>query len=465
LGDGVRKGRLVASLLNPAFALCAVALLFGCGEEQDPGPGAGGSAGAGFGGASVSGGASGTAPSGGLGAGGSLSAGGSGAAQGQGGSGAGTSAGSTAPSTGGTNPAGGNQNGGSGGSDPGSGGANEGGAPDVGGSAGSSPADCPEATTLAEAGDCSGRLIGVALSTAHLAESDYATNALEFNYVTAENEMKWDSIQPSRGNFTFAAGDQIADFAQQNGMKLKGHTLVWYNQLPSWVSSITDADELRSVMTDHIQTVMQHYQGDVIAWDVVNEAWDPEDPTMLRDSVFTRVLGPSYIDEAFNAARAADPDAKLYYNDYGTDGLSTKANSVYEMVRDMKARGIPIDGVGLQMHWRSVGSTLTAEEVTQNIQRLGELGLEVVISEMDVQLCRGGTLEDQRVRYHDIVAACVSQPNCTAVTFWGITDKYSWLNDLDLGCTDGETPSPLLFDDNYQKKLAYSGVMDALLGR
>jgi endo-1,4-beta-xylanase len=117
------------------------------------------------------------------------------------------------------------------------------------------------------------------------------------------------------------------------------------------------------------------------------------------------------------------------------------------------------------MHWRSVGSTLTAGEVIQNIQRLGALGLEVVISEMDVQLCRGGTLDDQKARYHDIVAACVSQPNCTAVTFWGITDKHSWLNALDLGCTAGETPRGLLWDDNYSKKPAYTGVLDALSGR
>jgi endo-1,4-beta-xylanase len=180
--------------------------------------------------------------------------------------------------------------------------------------------------------------------------------------------------------------------------------------------------------------------------------------------VFSRVLGPSYIDEAFQAARAADPDAKLYYNDYSTDGLSTKSDSVYEMVKDMKARGIPIDGVGLQMHWRSVRTSLTAAEVAQNMQRLGELGVEVVISEMDVQLCKGGTLDDQQVRYHDMVAACVSQPACAAVTFWGLTDQYSWLNDLDLGCADGEEPRGLLWDDEYMKKPAYTGVKDALEG-
>jgi endo-1,4-beta-xylanase len=307
-------------------------------------------------------------------------------------------------------------------------------------------------------------LIGAALATTHLAEAPYANAAKEFNYATAEDEMKWATTEPSRDQFVFGPGDEVVDFALANGMKVKGHTLVWYNQLPSWVSAISDADELRSVMVNHIQKVMEHYRGKVIAWDVVNEAWDPGDPTALRDSVFTRVLGRAYIEEAFLAARAADPDAKLYYNDYATDGLSVKANSVYEMVKDLKARDIPIDGVGLQMHWRSVGSTLTKAEVIENMTRLGALGLEVVISEMDVQLCNGGTLDDQKVRFYDMVGACLAVPACKAVTFWGITDKYSWLNNLDLGCTGSEKPRGLLWDDDYVKKSAYTGVMDALRG-
>jgi endo-1,4-beta-xylanase len=187
------------------------------------------------------------------------------------------------------------------------------------------------------------------------------------------------------------------------------------------VSGISNASDLRSAMVKHINGVMKHYQGKVIAWDVVNEAWSPDDASQLRDSVFCRLLGKSYIDDAFKAARAADANAKLFYNDYATDGLSAKANSVYDMVKDMKERGIPIDGVGLQMHWRTVGSTLTAEEVAANMQRLADLGLEVVPSEMDVQPCKGGTLTDQQARYHDIVAVCVAQPRYTAVTFWGIT--------------------------------------------
>jgi endo-1,4-beta-xylanase len=323
---------------------------------------------------------------------------------------------------------------------------------------------CATTTTLAQAASASGRLIGAALATAHLSDESYASTALEFNYVTPENEMKWEHTEPTRDQFSFDGGDQIVDFANQNGMKAKGHTLVWHNQLPSWVSAITDPDDLRAAMLDHITTEVQHFKGKVVAWDVVNEAWDPSDPTVLRDTVFSELLGPSFIDDAFTAARAADPDVKLYYNDYGADGLGTKSDSIYNMVADMKMRGIPIDGVGLQMHWRSIDTQPSASDVEANIQRLGALGIDVVVSEMDVDLCNGGTIADQAAKFHDVVAACFSQPSCKAVTFWGITDKYSWLNYFDTSCADGDTPRPLLFDDDYQKKPAYTGVLNALTG-
>jgi len=443
-----------AQLIKVLGALVVVGLS-SCSADDDPVPsqypGSGGAGGttAGAGGSGNEAGAGGSS-------GGSAGVGGNGGNGGNGGDGA--SSGSGGAAVGGSSGAG---------AMAGVGGLGSGGDSGSSGSSGSAgaPPACTTDMSLKEAGSCTDRLIGTALAVSHLQEAEYVENAREFNYVTPENEMKWDQTEPTRDQFTFAQGDQIVDFAMDNGMAVKGHALVWYNQLPSWVSAISDADDLRSAMVNHIQQVMEHYRGQVIAWDVVNEAWSDEDPTMLRDSVFSRVLGRSYIEEAFTAAREADPDAKLFYNDYATDGLSEKSNSVYEMVRDLKERDIPIDGVGLQMHWRSVGSTLTAAQVIENIQRLAALGVEVVISEMDVQLCRGGTLEDQQVRYHDIVAACVSQPACTAVTFWGITDKYSWLNDLDLGCTDTERPRPLLWDDDYQKKLAYTGVLDALLGR
>jgi endo-1,4-beta-xylanase len=180
-------------------------------------------------------------------------------------------------------------------------------------------ANCETPATLKEAGSCTERLVGVALSAAHLAEGPYAEAALEFNYVTPENEMKWDVTEPTQNGFTFELGDQIVDFAVQNGMKVKGHALVWHNQLPQWLTSMTNADQIRSAMINHIQGVMEYYRGKVIAWDVVNEAFD--DDGSLRDSIFSRYLGDSFIEAAFRAAREADPDVKLYYNDYDIEDL------------------------------------------------------------------------------------------------------------------------------------------------
>ena len=325
-------------------------------------------------------------------------------------------------------------------------------------------ATCTETVSLRDAASCSGRLVGAALSTAHLSDAAYASTALEFNFVTPENEMKWEHTEATRDQFSFDEGDQIVSFANQNGMKVKGHTLVWHNQLPAWVSAISDPDDLRAAMTNHITQEVQHYQGQVLVWDVVNEAWDPDDPTTLRATPFSTLLGPSYIDDAFTTAHAADPDAKLYYNDYGADGLDTKSDSIYGMVKDMKMRGIPIDGVGLQMHG-SVAASFGGASVAANIQRFGELGVNVVISEMDMHLCAGGTLDDQKAKFYDIVAACLSQPHCRAITFWGITDKYSWLNYEDVGCASGDAPRPLLWDDDYRKKPAYDGVLNALIGQ
>ena len=313
-------------------------------------------------------------------------------------------------------------------------------------------------TTLKYGAAQSDRLIGVALGAARLSEPDYTrTAATHFNYATPENEMKWDATEATRNTFTFDRGDAVVGFAAETGMKVKGHTLVWHSQLPDWVSAITDTAELRAVMINHITQVVSHYRGKVIAWDVVNEAWT-ESGHALRISVFSQYLGAGFIDEAFNAAHAADPDARLYYNDYGADGLGPKSDAIYNMVQGMLARGVPIHGVGLQMHTGPADSP-PAADVAANMQRLGALGLDVVISEMDVPLCTGD-LDAQSRRFHDIVAACVAQSRCKAVTVWGVSDKYSWRN--------GQTcavPRPLLFDDDYVPKPAHAGVLDALLGR
>jgi endo-1,4-beta-xylanase len=340
-----------------------------------------------------------------------------------------------------------------------------------GGSAGS-PLMCPPtAATLKEAGACSGRLIGTAIATSHLNEAAYVTTLREHNYATAENEMKWDSLEPNKGAFNYANADQFVNFAEQNGMKIKGHTLVWHLQLPNWVTSMNDPDDVRAAMTNHIKTIIGHYKDRIKDWDVVNEAfenpndWPDENTPTYRNSVFYRVLGKSFVDDAFKAAREADPTAKLIYNDFRSEGLQPKSNAVYEMVKSMVERGIPIDAVGLQTHLGTPNSKPPIADVIANMKRIADLGLEVMISEMDSHCCDGESPESQATRFHDIVAACLDQPACTAITFWGTTDKYSWLNtwnELDCG---GRKPSGLLWDDNYQKKPVYTGVMNALLGK
>nr|MDQ2644473.1 endo-1,4-beta-xylanase [Myxococcota bacterium] len=341
-----------------------------------------------------------------------------------------------------------------------------------GGGAGGSPLMCPPtAKTLKEAGACSGRLIGTAIATSHLNEAAYVETLREHNYATAENEMKWDSLEPNKGVFNYSNADQFVNFAEQNGMKIKGHTLVWHLQLPGWVTSMNNPDEVRAAMTNHIKTIIGHYKDRIKEWDVVNEAfenpnnWPDENTPTYRNSVFYRVLGKSFVDDAFIAAREADPEAKLIYNDFRSEGLQPKSNAIYEMVKSMVERGIPIDAVGLQTHLGTPNSKPPVADVIANMQRIADLGLEVLISEMDSHCCDGESPESQATRFHEIVTACLDQPACKAITFWGTTDKYSWLNTWDELDCGGRKPSGLLWDDNYQKKPVYTGVMNALLGK
>jgi endo-1,4-beta-xylanase len=352
--------------------------------------------------------------------------------------------------------------GGAAGSGAGTGGSAGGGAGTAG--SGGISGNCMNPATLKEAGMCAGRPIGVALAERYMDDMDYVENARQFNYVTPEDEMKWDATEPTRGNFTFGQADTIVDFAEANGMAVKGHTLLWHNQLPSWLTSINNATQLRAAMVDHINGLMDYYKGKVVAWDVVNEAWD--DSGGLRDSVWSRVIGQSFIEEAFRAARAADPTVKLYYNDYDIESDYPKADAVYAMAQDFVARGVPIDGIGMQMHTRTADIDPPIPEFVANIDRFIALGLDVVLSEMDVRLCADGTFEKQAQRYHDIIAVCVARPKCTAITFWGISDRYSFLNArTDLECQGSEPPRPLLWTDDYVKKPAFQSVIDALVGR
>jgi len=349
-------------------------------------------------------------------------------------------------------------------------------------------ADAARASTPADAADVpsgfrdTGRTVGVAVSEAGLQDPAYAaTVAAQFGQVTAENEMKWEAIEPEPGVFDFSRADAIVAFAQQNGMQVRGHTLVWHSQLAPWVDTLVGPDAVREAMTRHIQTVVAHYRdnfpGVVVAWDVVNEALNvmqgPMGGTVIyRDSIFYRELGEGFIAEAFRIANETDPNALLFYNDFGVEGSGgAKSTGTFDMVSGLVAAGVPIHGMGFQMHTGPTDQGPNAADFAANIARYAGLGLEVEVTEMDVSLCSIGDnslgRELQRFRYNRIVSACFESPACRSVSLWGLSDPVSWLNDT--GCTQGTLvldtqPAPLAFDGSFARKAAWWGIYDALTG-
>jgi endo-1,4-beta-xylanase len=294
-------------------------------------------------------------------------------------------------------------------------------------------------------------------------DPSYASVLLrEFDYLTPGNNMKWGLIE----EWGFAPADGLVEFASDHQMKMKGHCLIWHEQLPARINSKLSADALRQAMEKHIRETVGRYRGKVCAWDVVNEAVD--DSEGLRKTIFLDKLGEGYIADAYRLAHEADPDALLFYNDYQAEAMGgrwkVKSDRVYELVKKLLADGVPIHGVGLQMHLEAWDCP-DPEDIAANVRRLAALGMKVSISEMDVRITEKklrGTLperlEIQRRIYHDVIAACIREKEFISITFWGFTDAHSWI-DLFFGPDD-----PLLFDTNYQPKPAYWGVMDALLG-
>lgn len=303
-----------------------------------------------------------------------------------------------------------------------------------------------------------GKLVGTATQASFLGDGRYITVMdRDFNYLTAEYEMKWNVIEPGKGVRNFGPGDAIATHGLGHGMQVKGHALVWHSSVPSWANALSPAD-FRVAFENHIRTVADHFRGRVLAWDVVNEAI-ADGGSGLRDTIFRQKLGDDYIAEAFRLAREADSQALLFYNDYGGEGSGTKSDRIYDLVSNLRAQGVPIDGVGLQMHI-SAGNRASDASIAANMRRLAGLGLIVHISEMDVKInaVPGDAqtkLTAQRAAFHDVVRVCVAEPACRAVTFWGFTDAHTWLT--------GD--QPLLYDAQYAPKPAYYGVLDALAGR
>lgn len=320
---------------------------------------------------------------------------------------------------------------------------------------------------LRQAGAEANRRIGTAMMSAQLRSARIRELvAREFDSLTPENEMKWETLEPQSGRFNFGPGDRLVAFAAENGIRMRGHTLVWHSQLAPWVKGLP-ADALRAAMTNHIQKVVEHWKGKIAAWDVVNEALADGTGELRPDSPFAK-LGPSFIDEAFRLAHAADPAAALFYNDYEIEGEgSPKSNAAFALCKRLKEAGVPIHGVGFQMHvdprrWPS------ADSIKRNMERYAALGLAIELTEVDVPVgAIPGTIEEKLNRQREItrgiVAACRTVDKCTGITFWGVTDNDSWLNSPEWGRLRGPGPHyPLPFSAKLEAKPMVAGILDGL---
>ncbi|MEU7947520.1 endo-1,4-beta-xylanase [Micromonospora taraxaci] len=298
-------------------------------------------------------------------------------------------------------------------------------------------------TTLGASAAEKGRYFGAAVAAYKLSDSAYTTILnREFNSVTPENEMKMNATEPQQGRFSYTDADRIVNHARSQGMSVRGHTLAWHSQQPGWMESMSGS-ALRSAMLNHVTQVATYYRGKIYAWDVVNEAFADGSSGARRDSNLQRT-GNDWIEAAFRAADAADPNAKLCYNDYNTDNWThAKTQAVYNMVRDFKARGVPIDCVGFQSHFNNDSPYVSNYRTT--LSSFAALGVDVQITELDIQGASANT-------YRSVVEDCLAVSRCTGITVWGIRDSDSWRSNQ----------TPLLFNSNGSKKPAYDAVLAAL---
>lgn len=280
--------------------------------------------------------------------------------------------------------------------------------------------------------------------------------AREFNVLTLENDMKHERIHPARTTYRYVSADSLVAFAEANTMRVRGHTLVWHSQLAPWLTTGSwSRDEATALLTDHIDNVVTHYRGRILEWDVVNEPFNENGS--LRSGFWLDRVGRDYIEVAFREAAEADPAAQLFLTDYNIEGINAKSDSAYVLVRDLRARGVPIHGVGLQGHFQvgGVPSTLGA-----NIARFAALGVKVHIVELDVRVPLPSTtslLQTQAENYRQVFDACLQSPACGLVTIWGFTDRDSWVPNTFSGWGDA-----LPFDNSLLPKPAYWAIYNRM---
>lgn len=305
--------------------------------------------------------------------------------------------------------------------------------------------------------------IGTAVDMAALADdTTYRRKvAREFNSVTAENVMKWESVEPSRGTYDWGKADDLVRFARAHGQAVRGHTLVWHSQLPGWLTTgVADgsigAEELRGILKAHITKEVKRYKGKIYEWDVVNEVF--EEDGSLRDSIWLRELGPSYIEDAFRWAHAADPKARLFLNDYNVEGVNAKSTAYYDLAKRLRAEGVPVQGFGIQGHLAIQYGF--PGQVAENLARFEKLGMQTAFTEVDVRMIlpvEEAKLAAQATYFRGLLDACVQARRCTSFTVWGFSDKYSWVP----GVFAGQGAATLM-DEEFGRKPAYVAVGEGL---
>ncbi len=292
------------------------------------------------------------------------------------------------------------------------------------------------------------------------------------NLIVAENAMKFGLIHPERNRYFFDDADFLLQFAQTNGMQLRGHNFVWHRQLPAWFEAEATPQNAASLLTSHIEIVGGRYAGRVQSWDVVNEAIDTQSKLQgsLRDTPWYRLLGPSYLDLAFQTARRVDPKALLCYNDYGleeeTAEAAAKRAAILALLRGMQQRNVPIDAMGIQSHLTAGSGHRYSAGLQQFLSNVHAMGIKVMLTEMDVSDRELPAALPQRDRavasaYTEYLGLTLSDLNVMALLTWGLSDKETWLN-YEQRRTDQQPARPLPFDSDLRPKEAYLAELTAL---
>lgn len=319
--------------------------------------------------------------------------------------------------------------------------------------------------------------IGVAVNARTLNGEESLLLLKEFNSITPENAMKMEVIHPREDFYFWRDADSIVNFAQNQGLKVRGHNLCWHEQVPNWMfkdnsGQLVTKDVLLKRLKDHITTVVKRYKGKIYAWDVVNEVIDDADDEFIRNSLWYQICGEEYIAKAFEYAHAADPEALLFYNDYNSE-RPVKRDKIYRLLKNLIAQKVPIHGVGLQAHWSIFEPA--EKELREAIELYASLGLQIHFTELDMSVYpweknkrqkKNGEsdqltpeLEAKQIEQYARVFKIFREykKHITSVTFWNVSDRYSW---LDYYPVPGRKNYPLLFDQKLQRKKAYERVVD-----